>query len=94
MFEFNVLVLTCVTLLLVVIVVLFRSVLLKSKEVDRMKQIMQGTLKKVVSVTGVCPHHLGYLNSFPKGKPIPSECMGCSDIFECFAHKEKRRKKV
>jgi len=23
---------------------------------------------------------IGYLNSISKGKPIPSECMGCPDI--------------
>jgi len=92
MFEVTVLVLTSVTLVIIAVAVLFRSVLLKSKEVDRMKQILQGTLKKVVSAAHVCPHQLGYLNSFPKGKPIPSECMGCSDIFECLAHKKKRKK--
>ncbi len=92
MFEITTLVLTAVTLLIISVVVLFRSVLLKSKEVDRMRQILQGTLKKVVSVAHVCPHQLGYLNSFPKSKPIPSECMGCSDVFECFAHKKKRKK--
>jgi len=93
MFDFNILVLTSVTLLLIAIIVLFRSVLLRSKEVDRMKQVLHGTLKKVASAAHVCPHHLGYLNSFPKGKPIPDECMGCSDTFECLAHKEKRRKR-
>ena len=92
MFEITVLVLIAVTLLIISVVVLFRSVLLKSREVDRMKQILQGTLKKVVSAAHVCPQHFGYLNSFPKGKPIPSECMGCSDISECLAQKEKRKK--
>ena len=92
MFEVTVLVLASVTLVIIAVVVLFRSVLLKSREVDRMKQILQGTLKKVVSATDVCPHHFGYLNSFPKGKPIPSECMGCSDIFECLAQEGKRKK--
>ena len=92
MFEINVLVLASVTLVIIAVVVLFRSVLLKSKEVDRMKQILQGTLKKVVSATHACPHHFGYLNSFPNSKPIPSECMGCSDIFECLAQKGKRKK--
>ena len=92
MFEITVLVLTAVTLLIVSVVVLFRSVLLKSKEVDRMKQVLQGTLKKVVSAAHVCPYQLGYLNSLPKSKPIPSECMGCSDIFKCLAHKKKRKK--
>jgi len=92
MFEITTLVLTAVTLLIISVVVLFRSVLLKSKEVDRMKQILQGTLKKVVSAAHVCPHRLGYLNSFPESKPIPSECMGCSDVFECLAQKKKRKK--
>ena len=92
MFEITVLVLIAVTLPIISVVVLFRSVLLKSKEVDRMKQILQGTLKKVVSTAHVCPHHFGYLNSFPKGKPIPPECMGCSDISECLAQKGKRKK--
>ncbi len=92
MFEVDVLILTSVSLVIIVVVVLFRSVLLKSREVDRMKQVLQGTLKKIVSATHVCPHHFGYLNSFPKGKPISSECMGCPDIFECLTHKGKREK--
>lgn len=91
MFEsiiIDILVLTCVTLLLIVVFVLFRLVWLKA-EVDRLKQVLQGAIKKVVSTDRVCQHHLGHLNFVSKGKPIPSECMGCPDVFECLAHKEK-----
>jgi len=92
MFEpiiIDILVLTCVTLLLIVVFVLFRLVWLKAAEVDRLKQVLQGAIKKVVSSDRVCQHHLGHLNSISKGKPIPSECMGCPDVFECLAHKEE-----
>ena len=91
MFEFTVLTLTCLTLLVVSLIVLLFLVFLKSKKVDRLKQILQGTIKKVAS-TNVCLHHFGFLNSYPKGKPIPSECMGCSDIFECLSYREKKPK--
>jgi hypothetical protein len=93
MFEFNLLVLTSVTLLIIVVIVLFRSVLLKTKEVNRLSQILHGTIKKVVSTDHVCVFYFGYLRSVPKGKPIPSECMGCPDIFECLASKEERKGK-
>ena len=92
MFELNVLVLMSLILVVFVVVVLLRSVLLKSKEVDMIKRVMQGTFKKMMVVAHVCPHHLGYLNSSEKGKPIPAECMGCSNIFDCLAHKKKRKK--
>lgn len=93
MFEFNILVLTSVTLLIIVVIVLFRSVLLKTKEVNRLTQILHGTIKKVVSTDHVCAFYFGYLRSVPKGKPIPSECMGCPDIFECLAYKEEGKRK-
>jgi len=93
MFEFNVLVLTAVTLLIVVVIVLFRSVLRKTKEVNRLSQILHGTIKKGVLTDHVCVFYFGYLRSVPKGKPIPSECMGCPDIFECLAYKEERKVK-
>jgi len=92
MFEFNVLVLTSLTLIIVSLIVLLFLVFLKSKEIDRLKQILGGTIKKVVLPTHVCLYQFGYLSSYPKGKPIPSECMGCSDIFECLAYREKKRK--
>lgn len=91
MFEFNVSILTCVMLLIAVVVVLFRSQWLKPKEVDRMKQILQGAAKKLMVASHVCVHQFGYLNSLPKDKPIPDECMGCSDIIECLATKGKKK---
>jgi len=91
MFEFNVLVLASVTLLLAVVVVLFRLELLKSNEVGRLKQILQGTIKKVVPTDHVCVFYFGYLRSVPKGKPIPDECMGCPEVFECLLHKDKKK---
>jgi len=63
-------------------------------EIDRLKQILQSTIKRVALSTHVCIYHFGYLNSYPKGKPIPSECMGCSDIFECFEYREDKPKKT
>lgn len=85
----DMLVLMSVTLLLIVAAVLFRLMWLKSAEVDRLRQVLQGTVKKLVSADHVCRHSFGYLNSFPKSRPIPSECMGCSKVFECLEHKEK-----
>lgn len=84
----DMLVLACVTLLLIVVAALFRSVWLKSAEVDRLKQVLQGTVKKVVSTNHACPHYFGYLGSLPKSRPIPSECMGCPDVFRCLGLQE------
>ena len=84
----DLLVLISVTLLLIVVAALFRLVWLKSAEVNRLRQVLHGTIKKVVSADHVCQHHFGCLKSLSKGKPIPSECMGCSDVFECLTHKE------
>ena len=55
---------------------------------------MEGTIRKVSALgpAHVCLYEFGYLRSYPKGKPIPSACMGCSDIFECLAHREKKTK--
>ena len=92
MFEFNVLFLTSLILIIISLIVLLLLVLLKSREIDRLKQILGGTIKKLVLPTHVCLFEFGYLRSYPKGKPIPSECMGCSDVFECLAYREKKRK--
>ena len=88
----DMLVLMSTTLLLIVAAVLFRLVWIKSTEVDRLKQVLQGTVKKLVSEDHVCRHSFGYLNSVPKSSPIPSECMSCPDVFECLEHKEKVKK--
>ena len=86
--------LTALTLLVIALIVLLFLVFLKSREMDRLKQILGGTIKNVAALgsTHVCLYKFGYLRSYPKGKPIPSECMGCSDIFECLAHRKKKPK--
>ena len=89
MIEVIVLALASITLLLVSVVVLLVLGFRKSVEIDRLKQILQGTVKKIGVPSNTCQHPFGYLNSYPKGKPIPSECMGCSDIFECMANKKE-----
>lgn len=90
----DMLVLTSVTLLLIVVFVLFRLMWLKSIEVDRLKRVLQGAVKKVALTNHVCQHHFGYLNSAPQGQPIPSECMDCPDVLECLAHKEGKEKRA
>jgi hypothetical protein len=86
------LVLITVTLLFVSVVFLFYSLFKKSSEVDRLKQVLQGTIKKLTLPKHTCQYEFGYLNSLPKSKPIPPECMGCSDILECLTYKEKKEK--
>ena len=92
MFEFNVLFLTSLILIIISLIVLLFLVFLKSREIDRLKQILGGTIKKVVLPNHVCLYQFGYLSAYPKGKPIPSECMGCSDVFECLEYREKKPK--
>ena len=89
MIEVIVLVLASITLLLVSVVVLLVLGFRKSVEIDRLKQILQGTVKKLGVPSDTCQHSFGYLNSYAKGKPIPPECMVCSDIFECMANKKE-----
>ena len=91
MFEFTVLTSTSLTLLVVSLIVLLYLLIVKSKEVDRLRQILHGTIK-MMATTHVCIHEFGYLKSYPKGKPIPSECMGCSDIFECLEYRKEKPK--
>lgn len=88
MFEFNVAVLAAVTLLFLPLIVLLYSTITKSRELDRLKQVLQGVIKKVNLPILTCKHYLGYLNAYPKDKPIPPECMGCRDIMECLEHKK------
>ena len=89
MFEFNALILTTLTLFIVSLLILFYVYMTKSKELDRLKQILQGTIKRITPSHHGCSHHLGYLHSYPSNKPIPNECMGCSEVIECVDEKLK-----
>ena len=91
MLELNALILTTLTLFLVSLFILFYLYITKSKELDRLKQILQATIKRVTPGYHVCPHHLGYLHSYPSNKPIPNECLDCSDVFDCADKKRKRK---
>ena len=33
-----------------------------------------------------CSHFLGYLHERPKSEEIPSECMTCKNVIQCFSH--------
>lgn len=90
MFEFNVLILTSLTLFIVSLSILFYLVATKSKQLDRLKQVLHGRIKKIRAPHHVCSHHFGYLASYPRDRPIPDECMGCSEIFECFEYKKPK----
>jgi hypothetical protein len=35
-----------------------------------------------------CPHHYGYLHERKKTKEIPTECLTCQKIIECFHPKK------
>lgn len=90
MLEFTVLILTSLTLFVVSLLILFYLVVTKSKEVERLKQVLQGTVKKVGLHNHDCSHYMGYLFSYPRNRPIPNECMGCSEVFECLEHKKSK----
>ena len=90
MLEFNVLVLTSLTLFVVSLLILFYLFVMKSKEVERLKQVLQGTIKKVGLRNHDCSHFLGYLFAYPRNRPIPNECMGCPEVFECLEHKKSK----
>ena len=62
MIEVIVLVLASITLLLVSVVVLLVLGFRKSVEIDRLKQILQGTVKKLGVPSDTCQHSFGYLN--------------------------------
>jgi hypothetical protein len=36
-----------------------------------------------LEVTVGCPHHLGYLRTLARDRPIPDECLHCDRIIEC-----------
>lgn len=89
MLEFNALILTTLTLFVVSLFILFYLYVIKSKELDRLKQILQATIKRITPLNHGCSHHLGYLHSYPSNKPIPNECLDCSDVFDCTDKKRK-----
>jgi len=89
MLELNMLILTALTLFVVSLFMLFYLYVTKSKELDRLKQVLQATIKRITPSHHGCPHHLGYLHSYPSNKPIPNECMGCSEVIECVDKKLK-----
>jgi len=41
------------------------------------------------SAVKYCPHHYGYLYTFPKNSPIPNECFGCEKIVDCLVNTKK-----
>lgn len=88
MLDFNLLILTSLTLLVISLFILFYLVVTKSKELDRLKQVLRVTIKKVGLRDHDCSHYMGYLFSFPRNRPIPNECMGCPEVFECLEHKK------
>ena len=83
MLEFNVLVLLSLTLIVICLFILFFLVVIGSGErKDRLKQELRDVIKKETPES--CQHYFGYLNRFPKNKPVPFECMVCIKILECF----------
>ena len=89
--EFTVLLLSFATLILIVVILLVYTSFTEGTELDRLTQILKGTVKKV-GLHKDCSHYLGYLVSLPKNRPIPNECMGCSEIFECLENKKSKPK--
>ena len=89
--EFSVLLLSFATLILIIVLLLVYTTFTEGPELDRFRQILKGTIKKVGLHQG-CSHYLGYLVSLPKNRPIPNECMGCSEVFECLEKKKSKPK--
>ena len=89
--DFSILLLSFATLILIIVILLVYTSFTEGSELDRFRQILKGTIKKVGLHQG-CSHHLGYLFSFPKNRPIPNECMGCSEVFDCLESKKSKPK--
>lgn len=91
MVEFSVLLLSLVTSVLVVLLLLVYTTFTEGRKLDRLKQILKGTIDKV-GIHQDCSYYLGYLVSLPRNRPIPKECMGCSKVFECLENKKSKPK--
>jgi len=87
--EFSILLLSFATLILIIVVLLVYTSFTEGSELDRFRQILKGTIKKVGLHQG-CSHHFGYLFAIPKNRPLPNECMGCSEVFECLENKKSK----
>jgi len=89
--EYGVLLLSFATLILIIVLLLVYTSFKENTESHRLRQILKGTIKKV-GLHQDCSHHLGYLVSIPKNRPIPNERMGCSEVFECLENKKSKPK--
>lgn len=87
--EFQILVLSSLTLLTVLMFIFFYLIVIKSKheqnQIKRELQAMQISMKENSPTN--CLHYFGYLSTYPRDKPIPDECLGCSKVILCY---EKR----
>jgi hypothetical protein len=84
MFEFQILVLTCLTLLTISMFIYFYLTVIRSKyELGIIKRELQAELWKEMRPPN-CSHYLGFLKTFPRNKPIPDECLGCTKVILCY----------
>jgi hypothetical protein len=48
------------------------------------RSVEKGSRTETTAETGLmCPHHLGYLRTLARERPIPDECLHCDKIIEC-----------
>lgn len=62
----------------------------ENREAPRLPEKPVATVKtESSSAVRDCPHHYGYLHTFPKNSPIPDECFGCEKIVDCLVNTKK-----
>lgn len=61
----------------------------ENRETPRLPEKPVATAKTESSSVKYCPHHYGYLYTFPKNSPIPNECFGCEKIVDCLVNTKK-----
>jgi hypothetical protein len=44
--------------------------------------------KTVINNHSTCTHHFGYLNQRQKSQEIPTECLTCEKVIQCFSSQE------
>jgi len=60
------------------------------REIPKQERIHIQAKNNSVPLKKDCPHHFGYLRTFPKNSPIPDECFDCEKIVDCLVYKKSR----
>jgi hypothetical protein len=83
MIEFQILVLSSLTLLTISMFIHFYLMVARSKhELGRIKQLEAELFREKRPPN--CLHHLGFLRTYPRNKPIPDECLSCPQVIPCY----------